>query len=592
MDSHKQKLLEGLKNIIAKIQGKIDVEEIKVRGLTGKSIREIKSLNIEDQAVYTSVQAEAMERLSQLSHLRPSPFFVKLELEVGKNREKKSLYLAKYHFTQEDIFSWVSPIASVRFENPGPVEYRLPGGIVEKAILTHKEQYLIVQGKPVFFAQESVGTPRELIYQEHFSAKKDGFVLPEIVAVMEKAQDAVIRAHHNGPFIISGPAGSGKTTLALHRVAYLVQSPDTSHLYPEKTITVFVQDNGTKEYFSHLLPELGIHNVHITTFFEWAATLLGLKNVQYVNRRGKDDADKDQKEIERLGMLASREIPSWSAAKKFLSKHEKTGLDRIDLTLALAAHHEHHGRFEVRTKYMSAERDGSFKEKTRKMVPHYSLVVIDEFQNYMPEQLRLINSCVDEATKSVIYVGDMAQQVLPGTIRSWDSIGHTMVQDREVRLHKVYRNTQQILSYIRNLGYAVEIPEGIKQGKEVQEKILTSEKEITEYVQGLIDSTKGIVGIIAREAKDLVSLRNKYENNERIRVMTMAESQGVEFDTVCIIGITKEMYSTAHLAALPTAFVEEKKRIARDLLYVALTRAIGELHIIGSATLKDALESK
>jgi DNA helicase IV len=592
MDSHKQKLLEGLKKTIVFVQEKIQLEKEKVKTLANKSLREIKSLAIEDQAVHMNLKAQSEQRVEELEHLYSSPFFVKLTLELSGNKGTREVYLAKHHFTQEQIYSWVAPIASVRFETPGPVEYRLPGGIREKAILKHKEQYLIVQGKPVFFAQESVGTPRELIYQEHFSAKKDGFVLPEIVAVMEKAQDAVIRAHHNGPFIISGPAGSGKTTLALHRVAYLVQSPDTSHLYPENSITVFVQDNGTKEYFSHLLPELGIHNVHITTFFEWTTTLLGLSHAVYADRRGRDEADKDQKEIERLGMLASKEIPSWSAAQKFLIKHAKTGLDRIDLTLALAAHHAHYGRFEIRTKYVSAERDGSFKEKTRKIVPQYSLVVVDEFQNYMPEQLRLINSCVDEATKSVIYVGDMAQQVLPGTIRSWDSIGHTMIQDREVRLHKVYRNTRPILSYIRSLGYSVEIPEGIKQGKEVQERVLVSEKEISEYVQGLIDSTKGIIGIIARGAKDLVLLREKYQNNERIRLMTMAESQGVEFDTVCIIGITKEMYSTAHLVALPTEFVEEKKRIARDLLYVALTRAIGELHIIGSCTLKDALDSK
>ena len=44
---------------------------------------------------------------------------------------------------------------------------------------------------------------------------------------MEKAQDQVIRAHHAGPLVISGPAGSGKTTLALHRVAFLTQSPET-----------------------------------------------------------------------------------------------------------------------------------------------------------------------------------------------------------------------------------------------------------------------------------------------------------------------------------------------------------------------------
>lgn len=66
---------------------------------------------------------------------------------------------------------------------------------------------------------------------------------------MEKAQDQVIRASHKGSLVIGGPAGSGKTTLALHRVAYLTQAPETSEFYPTKSIIVFVQDTGTKITF-------------------------------------------------------------------------------------------------------------------------------------------------------------------------------------------------------------------------------------------------------------------------------------------------------------------------------------------------------
>jgi len=101
----------------------------------------------------------------------------------------------------------------------------------------------------MFFSKEVEGRARELIYQEHFTNRKTGFMLPEIVAEMEKSQDQVIRAHHEGPLVISGPAGSGKTTLAFHRVAYLTQAPDTALHYREDSIIIFVQDNGTKEYF-------------------------------------------------------------------------------------------------------------------------------------------------------------------------------------------------------------------------------------------------------------------------------------------------------------------------------------------------------
>ncbi|MEI6057496.1 MAG: AAA family ATPase [bacterium] len=586
MKINKQQLIDTLKTTITHVQGKIDMELEKVKEMSNKPLKEIKAMRPEDQLVYGNLQAYSINRLAELHHLHSSPFFIKLVLKMSKTGEEKTLYFAKHHFTDEQIYSWVAPIAAVRFEKPGPVEYRLPDGTTEHATLNNKEQYLIVDGKIVFFATESTENPRELIYQEHFSSKKDGFILPEIVAVMEKAQDKVIRAHHSGPFVISGPAGSGKTTLALHRVAYLVQAPDTASLYPGESIIVFVQDNGTKDYFSHLLPELGINNVHITTFFEWATTILGVPNARHVDRRGVDKNDKNTKEFERLQQLKLKNVPTWAETKKLLKTYSETGLDRIDLTLALASYFNQHKKFEIKTKYTTVDKKGELVQKTRKKLLEYSLLVIDEFQNYMPEQLSLLHQCIDEKTRSIIYVGDMAQQVLSGTLRSWDSVGARLDPEREVRLHKVYRNTREILEYIEKLGYPVEIPEGIKSGPAVTEITLATEDAVR-YIQDRIISTKGTVGIIGKNTEDIAPFKEIFATDKQVHVTTMAHSQGVEFDIVCLVGITKEMSSTEHLSTFPADFIDEKKKIQKDLLYVALTRAISELHIIGTSKLSD-----
>lgn len=196
--------------------------------------------------MYLDLRDQGIERQEELKKLFGSPYFIRCDVVYKKTGERKTLYFAKHYFTEENIYSWVAPASVIRFEKPGPASYKLPDKTIEHVELLRKEQYMIVEGKVLFFAVEEGEKPRELIYQEHFS-RKTGFVLPEIVGVMEKAQDKVIRAHHSGPFVISGPAGSGKTTLALHRVAYLVQSPDTGEYYPGKSIIVFVQDTGTKE---------------------------------------------------------------------------------------------------------------------------------------------------------------------------------------------------------------------------------------------------------------------------------------------------------------------------------------------------------
>jgi DNA helicase IV len=395
------------------------------------------------------------------------------------------------------------------------------------------------------------------VHQEYFSAKR-GFMLPEIVSQMEKAQDRIIRAAHKNPLVISGPAGSGKTTLALHRVAYLLQAPLTTDLYLNSHITVFVQDQRSKEYFSHLLPELGITTVTIQTYNEWALKTLGLEDIQTVASLDNDYVY-EQHKIQALRDAVKNGLPNFSKSvfsmlskiyilDAFSKQKELQVLDRIDLTLLLLIY---------------------TNNRKRKNVLEYNLIVVDEFQNYLPEQLSLLKSCINPDTRSTIYVGDIAQQINPGALREWSSIGEMIPEDRQVLLKKVYRNTRCILDYINTLGYEVSIPEGIKPGTPVKH-ISLSDIEIPK------DGTIGILGITE---KDLGAVRKQIEANDNVHIMTVREAQGLEFDTVVLIGFDTESYFEQY-KKVPEHLQNEKQKIDRDLLYIGLTRAMKELSIV------------
>jgi DNA helicase-2/ATP-dependent DNA helicase PcrA len=285
MTSSKENLLNNLKDRLKSVQAGILHIQEQVKRQAFKSIHEINAQKKEDREHGKYLKQKAQIRLNELKTLEKSPFFSRCNIQYRnvdiRGNNQRIIYFGKYECLEQQIYSWVTPIASIRFDPPGSTTFRLPNGEIRTLDINEKEQYMIVDGKIIFYARETKTEPRELIHQEHFSIKKGAFILPEIIEVMEKAQDAVIRAYHKGPFVISGPAGSGKTTLALHRVAYLVQSPETSSFYPTDTIAVFVQDSGTKEYFSHLLPELGIHNINITTFHEWSMKILNLREIEY-----------------------------------------------------------------------------------------------------------------------------------------------------------------------------------------------------------------------------------------------------------------------------------------------------------------------
>ncbi len=433
------------------------------------------------------------------------------------------MYFSKFGFDKKLIYSWIAPASAIRFENPGKVQYRRPDGNLQKGELFRKDNFMITGGEIKFISTENINNPRELIYQDYFSRRTVGFALPEIIAQMEKAQDQVIRANHIGPFLISGPAGSGKTTLALHRVAYLTQSPDLSDLYTSNSIIVFVQDNGTKNYFSQLLPELGINDVLITTFSEWAFPVLDIKE-NYVIRYGDSESDKDAYEFYKLRAIREVELihyekndvfsllgkvyhPYFNESQKKLFSQQKDEkiLDRIDLALLLKAHYKTNGSLGVIKDYYIEQKNGSYK-KVKKMVPfEYSLAVIDEFQNYLPEQLQIIKKCVNNRSQSIIYVGDMAQQVQLGTIKDWNNIGEKIADERKVILQKVYRNTKNIVQYIKNLGYPIKISEGLKEGGEVIEHIFLSKNNELNYVNKIIKKSDNLrFGILAKNPDYLI----------------------------------------------------------------------------------------
>lgn len=605
----KKEILSTAKNHVKKVS--LQLEKLgKETELSIRRSREIyKTLSAADKIVEDLLTKYNKKRVNEVSYMKGIPYFVRCDVVWKGENEIKSLYFGKFSFSEEEVYSWIAPASAMRFEEPGKVSYIRPDGKMQKAELVRKDQYMITSGEIKFLATEKLGKQRQLVYQQYFSNRKTGFILPEIVAQMEKAQDEVIRAHHIGPFLISGPAGSGKTTLALHRVAYLVQSPDIANIYKSDSIIIFVQDNGTKEYFSHLLPELGIDDVCIVTFSEWALSILEI-DAKYVVRYGKSENEKDEYEFAKLKALRQPELFSYkkrsiktnlenvynqqfnSEQKKIFQKQKKENyLDRIDLTLLLKAYLNSNKNLGRIQEYWAELKNGSFRKKKGFIPLDYSLAVIDEFQNYLPEQLALIKSCINKKSQSVLYVGDLAQQVQLGTIKSWEEIGEKISEGRDVILSKVYRNTKNILRYIHDLGYSIEVPEKIKEGNVVEEHIFTTKQDEFSYIRKVIESRAGSsFGILAKNETYLSDFKQVFSEKKNIHIMTMNEAQGVEFDVVFLVGIDDDTLRISFGMDVEELLKEEKRKINKDLLYVALTRAISELHILGRKKLGEVIQ--
>ncbi len=580
MSDQKEVLMKRLCEHVEYIRGRIQEEKSKVESRTQKD-SEILKLRSGDQLVQFNIRQQRRERIDELNELNRSFYFARCELTIDDGAPF-ICYFAKFHFIEEGISSWVSPIASIRFEPPGNVSYTLPSGEMIKASMLSVEHYTIVDGRVLYFSRETIETPKQLIYQEKITKRKSSFSLVEIVEKMEKRQDAIIRANYKCSTLISGPAGSGKTTLAFHRVAYLALAPNTAPMFPGNSIVIFIQDVGTKKYFSSLLPELGIRNVLITTFSSWAFNILKIREYKYIDRFGKNEKEKDLFEYEKLSVLRLgeygvykknpflllTEIYKKNLSKKmyglFLEQKRTRFLDRFDLTILLGS-------------YLNK---CSINDRERILKVLYSLIVVDEFQNYLPEQLKILKSFLSVKTSAMVYIGDYSQQVRIGTIRSWNEIQEVIPEEANFILGKTYRNTGSILNYIKDLGFSMDIPDYVEIGESVEE-FFGSEDEQIQRLEGVIKNLgEQTLGVLYTDEKLLNVLLQKFGEDGRIHILSFVQSQGLEFDVVCIIGVNRSMFDCAHICENEER-VKELKKIKKDGLYIALTRAISKLYVFG-----------
>ncbi len=174
-----------------------------------------------------------------------------------------------HHDGHNYIFDWRAPISSMFYDyTVGKAEYKAPLGTITGDIQLRR-QYKIEKGKLERIIESDININDEVL-QEVLSSNSSER-MKNIVTTIQKEQNTIIRNNKDKYLIVQGIAGSGKTSVALHRIAYL--------LYKEKdlnynNILIFSPNNIFSEYISEVLPELGEENVLNTTFNEFVSSYL------------------------------------------------------------------------------------------------------------------------------------------------------------------------------------------------------------------------------------------------------------------------------------------------------------------------------
>ena len=216
------------------------------------------------------LQAALLEQLhTKLNQLKKSidnPFFGRIDFLHEGSSKNEICYIGKVGVLDSlgdpITVDWRAPISALYYDsNVGPAEYLAPSGII-KGDLKLKRQYEIENGHMKGFQDVNTVSNDELL-KPYLSSSADNR-LKNIVSTIQSEQNAIIRKKLKENNIIQGTAGSGKTTVALHRIAYLVYNMQKE--YNQNQFIVIGPNAYFMDYISSVLPDLDVHTVTQYTF--------------------------------------------------------------------------------------------------------------------------------------------------------------------------------------------------------------------------------------------------------------------------------------------------------------------------------------
>ncbi|EJQ51397.1 hypothetical protein IEQ_02337 [Bacillus cereus BAG6X1-2] len=242
------------------------------------------------------------------------PYFGRLDFQEDGKEDVMPIYIGKVGVSDKDtmkpmVIDWRAPVASMFYSFTGGEElafYHSPDGLVEgdvylkRNISIRKRELERVVDTYVKGNEDVSHADDFLLYR--LGENKDN-KLKDIVSTIQSEQNDIIRAERNLPLLIQGVAGSGKTTIALHRLAFLIYEY-REQLEAERMI-VFAPNSLFLDYISSVLPELGVGNISQTTFPDWALrTLDGSVKLKQTEEKLKEafSINRDEKKV-MLGKL-------------------------------------------------------------------------------------------------------------------------------------------------------------------------------------------------------------------------------------------------------------------------------------------------
>ncbi len=315
-------------------KGHLEVTKNSINEITKEEqeiLKKLPKMYASDPRLLENLMSITATKLNNLKNSFSKPYFARIDLNTKLNKEKIIAYIGKVGVMADNgdmiVTDWRAPISAVYYDsNLGEISYKVEDTQLQ-GTLELKRQIIVENDELISIFDVDSVSDDELL-KPYLGASADNR-LKNIVASIQSEQNAIIRAHLNKNVIVQGVAGSGKTTVALHRIAYLVYN------YSKKvSADQFIVIGPNKffiNYISSVLPDLDVGNAVQCTYEELSK--------QYVNE--KFEIEQPTKKL--VEYIAGKQISKYSRFKtsmkykeaidKFLLDYEQSIMPKEDFTI-------------------------------------------------------------------------------------------------------------------------------------------------------------------------------------------------------------------------------------------------------------------
>jgi len=534
------------------------------------------------------------QKYARLEKIIKAPYFARIDFEFEGDESPEQIYIGRFTLTADraydiKVYDWRSPVASVFYRfGLGAAEFPAPAGIIRGEV-SLKRQYEIQNGQMEYYFDSEMEIMDEFL--KRLLAQNASKSMRAIVETIQKDQDVVIRDLTSDLMMVQGVAGSGKTSVALHRAAFLMYQGLSGKLLADN-ILIISPNSLFEQYISRVLPELGEENVVSYIFEEIIDNCIHPRKLQSYRAFLERAAESNYQDGIMTKSFAYKTSSDFiEIMKEFAGCHSNVKNGR-DLYLRLLNDEQYsssifaYSRENMSTRilcyedalcicYLQLLQKGA-GEETRN-IKH---VIIDEVQDYTPLHFEILKILYPHASYTTL--GDINQSISRKvTMDFYDQIQQILNKPKSllVSMNKSFRCSRQILEF--SSGF-LDNPAGVesfcRDGDEPEVHNAETEEELDQLILKEIETclskkydsvalicddqktADNLQKRLSKKSADKIKITEVEDNSEsslsKVFTIPLYMAKGLEFDSVLIVNITNRRH-----------------------LYIASTRALHRLSV-------------